>query len=313
MVVAIVLTVLGLGLVLFSAERLVDATVGVAGLLRVSPFVLSVVVLGFDPENLAVGIAGSVERAPGLAAGTVLGSVMIAVALAAGVAAVAAPMRFSSMPYQVLALPAAAVLLLGGLSLHGQLSRMDGSVLLVAYPVALFRLARLARHGLDVRPIGNPAGPTATPTRRGRLAAIAILAAALAGITFGSAALVYGVKTIVTDLELSQTAVGMTVLALAISVEELARTVPAALRGHPEISIGNLVGSVLAFFLCNAGVIALVRPLDLDAATRRFYLPYAAATVLAICAVLLLRRLPRWAGLGMILAYLGFLVGAAQI
>jgi hypothetical protein len=35
--------------------------------------------------------------------------------------------------------------------------------------------------------------------------------------------------------------------------------------------------------------------------------------VLAICAVLLLRRLPRWAGLAMTLAYAGFLVGAAQM
>jgi len=98
MVLAIAAMVGGLGLVLFSAERLVDATVDVAGWLRVSPFVLSVVVLGFDPENLAVGIAGSAERAPGLAAGTVLGSAMIAVALAPGVAAAVAPMRFSSMP-----------------------------------------------------------------------------------------------------------------------------------------------------------------------------------------------------------------------
>lgn len=313
MAVAILLTVVGLGLVLVSAERLVDATVDVAGLLRVSPFVLSVIVLGFDPENLAVGAAGSAEQAPGLAAGTVLGSAMIAVALAPGVAAAVAPMRFSCMPYQVLALPAAAVLLLGMLSLDGQLSRVDGVVLLAAYPIALLGLARLARHGFDVRPSDNPTAQTVAPTRRGRLVAIAILAAALAGITLGSAALVYGVKTIVTDLHLSQTTIGMTVLAIAISVEELARTVPAAVRGRYEISIGNLVGSVLAFFLCNAGVIALVRPLDLDTATRHFYLPYAAVTMLAICAVLLLRTLPRWAGLGMILAYTGFLVGAAQI
>jgi len=34
----------------------------------------------------------------------------------------------------------------------------------------------------------------------------------------------------------------------------------AARQGRPDISFGNGLGSILAFFLCNAGVIALVRP-----------------------------------------------------
>lgn len=70
----------------------------------------------------------------------------------------------------------------------------------------------------------------------------------------------------------------MTVVALAISVEELARTVPAALAGRPEVSFGTVAGSVLAFFLFNAGVIALVSPLDVGAPTLRFYLPVAVGT-----------------------------------
>lgn len=312
MLLAIALCVLGLALVLISAERLVDGTVQVAQLLRVSPFVISVIMLGFDPENLAVGVAGSAQQATGLASGTILGSAMIAVALAPGVAAVFAPMRFSVVSYQVLALCSGSVLLMGMLSLDGQLSRIDGLVLLAAYPVTLVLLARLGRQGLDVRSVSERVEIETSSGRRSRRA-IVVLGASLAGIVIGSELLVSGVKSVVADLHLSQTAVGMTLLAAAISVEELARTVPAAIRGHYEISIGNLVGSALAFFLFNAGAIAVVNPLHLDAATRHFYLPYTAATVVAICAVLLLRRLPRWAGIAMILAYAGFLAGAAQL
>jgi Ca2+/Na+ antiporter len=50
------------------------------------------------------------------------------------------------------------------------------------------------------------------------------------------------------------------VLAFLVSIEELARELPAALKGKPEISYGNVSGSILAFFLFNAGIIALVHP-----------------------------------------------------
>lgn len=59
----------------------------------------------------------------------------------------------------------------------------------------------------------------------------------------------------------------------------------------------------------NAGIIALIRPLPIDTPTRAFYLPIAAATVLALCAVLLTRRLSRWAGLTLLLVYAAFLAG----
>ncbi|MBF6299000.1 hypothetical protein IU459_15815 [Nocardia amamiensis] len=73
--------------------------------------------------------------------------------------------------------------------------------------------------------------------------------------------------------------------------------------------MGNVVGSVLAFFGLNAGIIALIRPLPIDTPTRGFYLPVATATVLAFSAVLLTtRQLPRW-GIGLLALYAVFLLG----
>lgn len=54
-----------------------------------SAFVLSVVFLGFDPENLAVGAAGTWEGVAGFALGSIIGAYMVAVALAFGVTALA--------------------------------------------------------------------------------------------------------------------------------------------------------------------------------------------------------------------------------
>lgn len=85
------------------------------------------------------------------------------------------------------------------------------------------------------------------------------------------------------------------------------------MRGHPEIAVGNVVGSVRALFALNVGVIALIRPLALDVPTRAFYLPVSAGAVLLVCALLATRRLPRVAGAVLVAVYLAFAAGGYLI
>ena len=120
--------------------------------------------------------------------------------------------------------------------------------------------------------------------------------------------LVAGSRTLIGRIGISDTLFGMTLLAFVVSVEELARELPAALKGRPDISFGNVVGSILAFFLFNAGIIALVRPVPADPLTVGFYLPLCLATVVLICAFMAFRSVPRWAGALLVLAYLVFVV-----
>ena len=77
--------------------------------------------------------------------------------------------------------------------------------------------------------------------------------------------LVSGSETIIEHLGLSDTVFGMKILAFLVSMEELARELPAAMKGRPDISFGNVVGYMLAFFLFNAGIIVLVSPVTVDA------------------------------------------------
>lgn len=81
------------------------AGLGLARGLGASTFVIAVIFLGFDPENLAVGAAGSAEGTAGIAAATILGSAMVATALALGVTALVAPVRFGQVSRRVLAVP----------------------------------------------------------------------------------------------------------------------------------------------------------------------------------------------------------------
>ena len=300
---------LGLGLVLFFAERLVDSTIGVSHRLGVSTFLISVVFIGFDPENLAVGAVASYEATAGIALGTIVGAAMVALALAFGITALIVPLDFERAPRRILVLPVGAVALVTLLALDGMLSRIDGAILLVGYVGAVALLLRWERQDIHVAPTEAVETEVEVGEEAGLIGSVGWFVASLAGIVGGSELLVRGARPLIAALGWTETTFGMTLLALLVSVEEVARELPAALKGRPDISYGNVLGSALAFFGFNAGVIALVRPVPVDPVTQHFYLPVCAGTVLLIALLMWRRRVPRWGGGLLLLAYGVFVFG----
>jgi cation:H+ antiporter len=305
---AVVLFIVGLGLVIYFAEKLVKGAVGTSVGFGISAFLVSVIFIGFDPENLAVGAVGSFEEVAGIALGSIIGAAMVAIALAFGITALIAPMRFEQAPKRVLMVPVLAVLLLGALALDSQLSRIDGVILLAGFALSIVYLLRLSRRGVDIKPTGEVAETLEEAEELSKWKSLGLLVLSLAAIIVGSETLVRGAEVIIGKVGLSDTVFGMTILAFLVSIEELAREVPAARKGRAEITFGNVAGSVLAFFLFNAGIIALVRPVPIDTQTLTFYLPFCLGTVIVISVFTATRSVPRWAGALLVLLYLGFVL-----
>lgn len=313
LLVGLALFGLGLVLVLFFAERLVDSTIGVSHRLGLSAFLISVVFIGFDPENLAVGAVASYEATAGIALGTIVGSAMVALALAFGITALIVPLEFEHAPRRILLLPVGAVALVTLLALDGRLSRIDGALLLVGYVGAVGTLLRWEREGIHVAPTGAVEAEVEEEEESGLARSAAWFVASLVGIVAGSELLVRGARPVIEALGWTDTLFGMTLLALLVSVEEVARELPAALKGRPDVSFGNVVGSALAFFGFNAGIIALVRPVPVDPVTQHFYLPVCVGAVLLIAVLMLWRRVPRWGGALLLLVYVFFVAGPSLV
>jgi cation:H+ antiporter len=214
------------------------------------------------------------------------------------------------VPPQVLAVQMLSVVLLAALSLDGLLSRLDGGILLAAFGLAILYLVRLGRRGLDIQASGEVGHRLQRGNIPGKWPSLGLFILSLVAIVVGSELLVSGAQTLLTRFGISDLPFGMTVLAFLVSIEELERELPAARQGRPDISFGNVLGSILAFFLCNAGIIALVRPLPVDRVVLTFYLPLALFTTVLVSGVMLTKRVPRWAGGVLILCYAVFVVGA---
>ncbi len=306
---AIVLAIAGIGLVVFFSEQLVKAVVGASLNFKISAFLISVIFLGFDPENLGVGATGSYESLNGLATGSIIGAAMVAMALALGISAVFAPLKFEKIPKRILMIPVLALLLFAVLAFDETLSRPDGAVLLAGYAVAVFYLIYLNKKGYHIQAGGEVAETLEKEKLPGKWKSAGLMIVSLAAIISGSELLVNGSKTILQEFNLSDTYYGMVIIAFLISVEEIARELPAALKRKPDITIGNVIGSVLAFFLFNAGVIALVSPVSVAGNVIWFFLPVSFVTILFIVIVMAVtRKISRWAGVVLLLFYLVFVV-----
>lgn len=306
---AILLATAGLMLVVYFSEQLVKGVVGTSLNFRITPFLISVVFLGFDPENLGVGAVGSWKSAFGIASGSIIGAAMVAMALALGITALIVPLHFKKISIKILLVPFLAVLIFTLLSVDQSLSRIDGFILLIAYAAAILFLIRLNKKGISIRAGGEVKEMTDKDSIPGKWKSAGLMLFSLAAIIGGSEMLVSGSKTILSKMQLSETVYGMTIVAFLVSIEEVARELPAALKGKPDISMGNVVGSILAFFLFNAGMIAMVRPVLLDTQTTAFYLPLSIATIAFILTLLLFAgKIPRWAGACLVLLYLIFVL-----
>jgi cation:H+ antiporter len=255
----------GIALIVAGAELFFEGILSAAGRLGVSAFALTVAVSGFEVENLAAGIAVNLQGLPDAAAGTFLGGTTFLALAVAGFGALIAPLR-ARLPAAALVWTAVAPLPLLLFGLDGTLSRLEGAALVVWFGVALLGLWRAGRSLLGLGEL---------PQKRFSVARIlgGLGVLAIAGELLGE-----GLRRVVSGFGVSESLLGNTVLAASVEAEEVGRVAVPARRGRADIAVANILGTIVHFACLNAGVIALVRPLDLADSSRYLYLPVAAAS-----------------------------------
>ena len=291
----------GLVLVVGGAGFFFDGLLASAARLRVSPFVLTVVVSGFELENLAAGIAANVKGFPNAAAGTFLGGTTFLALGVAGLAAAAAPIE-ASFPRPVLVWAAVSPLPLLALGLDGDLTRPEGGALVAWFAIALAGIA-----------VSGRSLPWGEAPKRARHALPRMLAG-LAVLSGGGEVLGEGIQRVVTKLGVPESLLGNTAIAAAVEAEEVVRVAVPARRGRGDVALGNVFGTIAHFAAFNAGVIALVRPLELDGVSRGLHLPVAAGSAIALAALVRARRgLGRLDGAVLLALYAAYVAAAATL
>lgn len=303
--VAAIVFVAGVVLVVESVETFVESVAEAALGVGVSAFFLTVLLAGTDLENAILGLAAVTGDLPNVALGTVFGEALFILGAAVGVAGVLRPFDVA-VPriYQLLTLGSPTLMIV--LSMDGMLSRVDGALLLGAF-LPFVGAVYWLESDTETRFLAAEAVEEATEDDadldlEGPLA-VAVPVLAVVGMTVGSELAIVGARDLLTAFGIPGLAFGATVVSFVASLEELFLTVEPVRRGTPHLGVGNVIGSTAFFVTANAGVIALVQPIDVSGSVVTVHWPFLLALLVVVVALFARGRVGRPAGAFLLVSY----------
>lgn len=300
---------LGLGILVFGAQWLVNGASSLALKAGLTPLVvgLTVVAFGTSAPELAVSTKAALGGQVEMAVGNVVGSNIFNILMILGLSAAIAPLVVSRQLIRIdVPVMVAATLLFFVFSLNGQIDVWESGVLficVVIYTVFLIRLAR--RETNQSASLAGDDPNLDTPKPQSLIKSLLLLGAGVALLVGGSQLMVDSAVTLAQIWGVSEVMIALTIVAAGTSLPELATSVLASIRGEREIAVGNIVGSNVFNLLSVAGISGLVSGVGLpvNAGLLHFDIPIMLATTIACLPIFFTGyRISRWEGF-LFLAY----------
>jgi len=269
---------LGLALLVIGADYMVHGAVRLARRLGVAPFVIGVTIVGFGTSapELAASVGATLAGKGPLAIGNVLGSNIANICLILGTTALIRPIPVERSVWRVDAPVMLAITFAASFSMfdlffnpEATVGPIDGTLLvigLVAYVWYNTKAGRIDPEGIEQEveiELGETRGGAGVPAALSILTPFFLVGAGLAGLILGARLLVDGAESIATAIGVSEAIIGLTVVAFGTSVPELVFSARAAMKDHPEIAIGNIIGSNVFNLLSVLGIASLIRPIGI--------------------------------------------------
>lgn len=304
--------IVGLLLLLWSADRFVEGAASVAKHLGMSPLIIGMIIVGFGTSapEMVVSALASVQGNPGLALGNAYGSNITNIALILGITALISPIAVhSSILRKELPILTAVTAFAVALLLDNNLSRLDAALLLVVFAILLFWTFKQSKtEKTDSLATDVEAELSERSMAPGK--ATFWLVVGLLFLIASSRLLVWGAVGIATDLGVSDLIIGLTVVAVGTSLPELASSVIAARKGEHDLALGNVLGSNLFNTLVVVGIAGSIHPISIESAVLQRDLPVMGLLTISLFAIGFGFRGPgrvnRVEGSILLLAYIGY-------
>ncbi|MBE0486592.1 calcium/sodium antiporter [Marinobacter sp.] len=264
MLLATAAIVAGLILLVWSADRFIEGAAATAKHLGMPALLIGMVIIGFGTSapELAVSAMAAADGNPGLALGNGYGSNITNIALIVGLTAVIAPITMHSQVIRKeLPLLVVLTLIAGALLLNGQLSRLDGWLLLAVFALVMGWSIYQGITGKDDS-LASQADAEIIAHPMPLKNAVIWLAIGLALLIASSRLLVWGAVTIAQSLGVSDLIIGLTIVAIGTSLPELASAIAAVRKNEHDLILGNIVGSGIFNTLAVVGLAAAIQPLS---------------------------------------------------
>lgn len=301
---------LALGFVLLSkgADVFVDGSASVATKAGIPQLVigLTIVAMGTSAPEAAVSISSAIAGSAEIAVGNVVGSNILNVLIILGLSATIVPLAVRKISL-VLDIPMVllATVVLFVLGLFGSINFIGGIILLlifIGYMAILFINAKKPKKPGELEEEDAPI--KVMPVWK----SIIFIVLGLGMIVLGSDVTVDSATALARIFGVSERFIALTIVALGTSLPELFTSVNAAIKGNADIAVGNILGSNIFNILFILGLTSLIIPVPFES---KFLIDTIVAFVAALLILLFSlksKKLARWAGIVMLVAYVGYFV-----
>lgn len=276
MAIAFLLLLIGMVVLIIAGDIMVRGAAALARHWGVPALIvgLTIVAFGTSAPEMVVGVQAALMGQGDLAAGNVVGSNIANVLLALGLPALilAIPTNMTGVARNSLIALFAAVLFVILAFINSPLAQWQGAILFGGIIAYLFFMFRLAKAGADDPILEEMTeideGEDGLPTNT--LKSIIYVVLGIIGLVVGGKLIVDNAILIAEGFGVSETIIGLTIVAVGTSLPEIATVVVATYRGHPEVAIGNVLGSNVFNVFAVMGASALAGPIAIDSNLMKF-------------------------------------------
>ena len=266
MSLAIAAVIIGLALLVWSADRFVEGASSTARHFGMPSLLIGMVIVGFGTSapEMVVSAISSFQGNPGLSLGNAYGSNITNIALILGITSVISPITVHSQILKKELPILTAVTVLAAWQLwDNQLSRFEALVLLGIFSGLMIwtiwqGMKQADALGDDVE---KKMGAKELPIKQ----AVICLIVGLLLLIASSRLLVWGAVKIAQGFGVSDLIIGLTIVAVGTSLPELASSIIAIRKNEHDLALGNVVGSNLFNTLAVVGIAGTIHPMSLSA------------------------------------------------
>lgn len=312
---AVIAILIGLAILVWSADVFIDGATTLAKKFSVPSFLIGVLILGIGTSapEMVVSVLAAIEGSPELALGNAYGSNIINIALVLGATVLISPIIIrKAIVKRDLPILVGITAIAAWQLRDGALSAIDGIVLVVLLIAVLgmqiFLSLREGYHEHEddvVTEIDEEKAEQSVARGLGSLF-IGILM-----LVVSSRAIVWGAVELATFWGLSELIIGLTIVAVGTSLPELVSSLSAARKGEHDMALGNIIGSNIFNTLGVVGLAALIAPIAVNPVIlSRDVLTMGLITLLlvALCVYVYMtkRKFGRLSGTTLVLFFVGY-------
>ncbi|MDW2014317.1 calcium/sodium antiporter, partial [Vibrio sp. Vb0301] len=267
MLEAVALLIVGLVLLVWSADKLVFGSAALARNVGISPLVIGMTILamGSSAPEMMVSATAAWDGKTDTAVGNVLGSNIANIALILGITALIKPLSISSAVIRrELPLMIAVTVLAGILLWNSHLGFYEGVLLFVLFGAFLFAMLQISRKEQKSGDAFLEDQESEIPQGVSNPKAIMWVVIGLILLPLAASLLVDNAVIIAKHFGMSDLVIGLTIIAIGTSLPELAASLAGVLKGEDDMAVGNIIGSNVFNILAVMGLPGIINPSTLS-------------------------------------------------